>query len=75
MDGGGVLYETKDPHHVARLMEALLDDPAVEEAVLASQDAALARLLARDFGGTLLRFVDQVAAAPPREAPPVAWDF
>ena len=75
MDGGGVLYETKDPHHVARLMEALLDAPAVEEAVLASQDAALARLLARDFGGTLLRFVDQVAAAPPREAPPVAWDF
>ena len=75
MDGGGVLYETKDPHHVARLMEAVLDDPRIEDAIIASQDAALARLRARDFGGTLLRFVDQVASLPPREAPEVAWDF
>jgi glycosyltransferase involved in cell wall biosynthesis len=75
MDGGGVLYETKDPHHVARLMEAVLDAPEIEDAIIASQDAALERLLARDFAGTLLRFVDQVASLPPREAPEVAWDF
>ena len=28
MDGGGVLHESKDPLHVARIMEAVLDDPA-----------------------------------------------
>jgi glycosyltransferase involved in cell wall biosynthesis len=75
MDGGGVLYDTTDAAEIARLMEAVLDNPAVEDSVVASQDAALARLLARDFGGTLLRFVDQVMASPPRPAPDVAWDF
>ena len=67
MDGGGVLYDTKDPAHVARLMEAILDAPEIEEAVVASQDAALARLRARDFAGTLLRFVEEVLA-PRRRA-------
>jgi glycosyltransferase involved in cell wall biosynthesis len=75
MDGGGVLYETKDAHHVARLMEAVLDAPDVADQVVASQDAALARLRARDFDGTLLRYVTEVAGGPPREAPDVAWDF
>jgi glycosyltransferase involved in cell wall biosynthesis len=75
MDGGGVLYETKDPLDVARLMEAVLDDARIEEGVLASQDASLERLRRRDFGGTLLRFVDETLATPPREAPEVAWDF
>ena len=75
MDGGGVLYETKDPGHVARIMEAVLDAPEVEDAILASQDAALSRLRARDFGGTLLRYVDRLLQMPPRPAPEVAWDF
>ncbi len=75
MDGGGVLYDTTDPFEIARLMEAVLDDPAVEEGILRSQDAALGRLQARDFPGTLLRFIDQVIAGPPRPAPAVAWDF
>jgi glycosyltransferase involved in cell wall biosynthesis len=75
MDGGGVLYDSKNPMDVARLMEAVLDDHRIEDAVIASQDAALARLLAKDFGGTLLRFVEDVRRLPPREAPPVAWDF
>ena len=74
MDGGGVMYDTKDPLEIARLMDAVLD-PVIEEAVLQSQDAALQRLRARDFDGTLLRFVDQALASPPREAPEVAWDF
>jgi glycosyltransferase involved in cell wall biosynthesis len=75
MDGGGVLYDVKDPFEVARLMAALLDDADLEDAVIATQDAALDRLLARDFGGTLLRFVDQVRAAAPRPAPEVPYDF
>ena len=75
MDRGGVLYEDKDPRHVARIMDAILGDPAIEEAVLDSQDAALGRLLARDFEQTLLRFVEQVTATPPRQAPEVPWDF
>jgi glycosyltransferase involved in cell wall biosynthesis len=75
MDGGGVLYDTKDPRHVARLMEAVLDAPEIEDAILASQDAALARLRAKDFGGTLLRYVDRLRQLPPRPAPEVAWDF
>jgi glycosyltransferase involved in cell wall biosynthesis len=75
MDGGGVLFDTQDPIEVARIMEAILDDRGVEEAVIASQDAALERLRERDFSGTLLRFVGEVSDTPPRQAPEVAWDF
>jgi glycosyltransferase involved in cell wall biosynthesis len=75
MNGGGVLYETRDPLEIARLMEAVLDDPRLEDAVLRSQDEALARLRAKDFGATLLRFVEQVLRRPARQAPEVAWDF
>ena len=42
MDGGGVLYDTKDPFEVARLMDAVTDDARIEAGVLESQDAALA---------------------------------
>jgi hypothetical protein len=56
-------------------MAAILDDGDVEEAIVASQDAALDRLLAKDFAGTLLRFVDQVRATPARPAPDVPYDF
>jgi len=75
MDGGGVLYDTKDPFEVARLMAAVLDDPDLEARVAESQDAALARLLRKDFRGTLLRFIDQLHALGPRPAPEVSWDF
>jgi glycosyltransferase involved in cell wall biosynthesis len=75
MDGGGVLYETKDPFEIARLMAAILDRGDVEDAIVASQDAALERLLRKDFAGTLLRFVDQVRATAPRPAPEVPYDF
>ena len=75
MDGGGVLYDTKDPVKVAEIMAAILDDRRLEQAILASQDAALLRLGRQDFGKTLLGFVDQVVKLPPRDAPEVAWDF
>ena len=75
MDGGGVLYERKDPRHVASLMNAVLTDTVLEEQILEAQDAALARLRARDFGGTLLGFVERVRTAP--RVPPyrIANDF
>jgi L-malate glycosyltransferase len=75
MDGGGVLFDTKDPFAVARLMETMLDDTGIGDAVVASQNAALARLLEKDFAGTLLRFVDDVRRRPPTDAPEVPWDF
>ncbi len=75
MDGGGVLFDSKDPHDIARLIDAVVDDRRIEDAVLGSQDAALDRLRRKDFGGTLLRFVEETLRLPPREAPAVAWDF
>jgi len=75
MDGGGVLFDTKDPFKIAEIMAAILDDRRLEQAILASQDAALDRLGRQDFGGTLLGFVEQISSLPPREAPEVAWDF
>lgn len=74
MDGGGVLYDTKDPFEVARLMAAVLTGD-VEDAIVAAQDAALGRLAAKDFGKTLLRFVGEVRATAPRQAPEVPYDF
>jgi L-malate glycosyltransferase len=75
MDSGGVLYETKDPFHVARIVQAVLDDRHVAAAVVASQDAALERLRRKDFTGTLLRYVETLRALGPRPAPDVPWDF
>jgi hypothetical protein len=75
MDGGGVLYDTKDPFKVAEIMAAILDDRRLEQAILASQDAALERLGRQDFAKKLLGFVEQASKLPPREAPEVAWDF
>jgi glycosyltransferase involved in cell wall biosynthesis len=75
LDGGGVLYENRDPHHVASLVDAVVSDDALTTQVLALQDAALARLKARDFGGTLLGFVDHLAATPRKGTPRVAFDF
>src|SRR4051794_28317537 len=75
MDGGGVLYDTQDPLEIARLMDAVLDDVRLQDAVVASQDASLARLRAKDFGATLLRNVEMLLASGSRAAPKVAWDF
>jgi len=75
MDGAGVLYETRDPAEVARLMDAILSDIDIEERIVASQDAALDRLRRKDFAGTLRRFVDRLLQRPPRPAPDVAFDF
>ncbi|MEO6235921.1 MAG: glycosyltransferase family 4 protein [Vicinamibacterales bacterium] len=75
MDGGGVLYDTKDPFAIARVVAAIVDDADLEDRIIATQDAALARLLEKDFAGTLLRFVEQIRATPARPAPAVPYDF
>jgi glycosyltransferase involved in cell wall biosynthesis len=75
MDGAGVLYDVKDPAGVARIVDLLMTNAAIEQAVVASQDAALERLLGKDFAGTLLGHVEQVLQMAPRPAPEVAFDF
>ena len=75
MDGAGVLYEDRDPRHVAALVDAVVDDGGLAEAILASQGAALERLRARDFAGTLLRYVERALAAPRHARARVAPDF
>jgi hypothetical protein len=75
LDGAGVLYDTKDPLHVAALIDAIVSDTRLQESILDGQDRALVRLRGRDFAGTLLRFVDGVAASPARPHPGVAFDF
>jgi len=75
MDGGGVLYDTTDPRRVAALMHATLASVSREDTILASQDAALDRLLARDFPKLVRDFVAGVLAGPRLPAPAVAPDF
>lgn len=75
MDGAGVLYEYKDPRHVAAVIHAVASDPALQNEIIESQDAALNRLTQRNFGELLLGFVDQVRRAPPLDPPAVTSDF
>jgi glycosyltransferase involved in cell wall biosynthesis len=75
MDGAGILVTDKDPVAVAALIHEIATDVAVQDGIIAGQDAALARLESKDFAGTLLRFVDDVKAMPRREHPPTAFDF
>jgi glycosyltransferase involved in cell wall biosynthesis len=75
MDGAGVLFDQKDPMHVAALMDAIVSDAAVQDAIVEGQTAAVRRLQARDFPGTLLGFVDQILGSPRAPAPKVAIDF
>jgi hypothetical protein len=69
------LYTDKNPLHVAGLINAVVDDRALAQQIIDGQYAALDRLEAKDFSGTLLRHVDTVLASPRREHPPVAFDF
>ncbi len=74
LHGGGVLFEDKDPRAVAALMDGILSDTKVRDAVLDSQERALERLLAEDFAGTLMGHVERAFAAPKRTYE-VAFDF
>jgi glycosyltransferase involved in cell wall biosynthesis len=75
MDGGGVLVTDKDPLVVAALIHEIATDAVLQSRILCTQDAALGRLEARDFGGTLLRFIDAVRQSPRIERPAAAGDF
>ena len=75
MDGAGVLYRDRDPGHVAMLMDAILSDTSLQDAIVDGQAAAVDRLRARDFAGTLLGFVTALLDAPRTGAPRVAYDF
>jgi glycosyltransferase involved in cell wall biosynthesis len=75
MDGAGVLVTDKDPVLVAAVIHEIATDRALQDRIVSGQDAALARLLARDFAGTLLHFVERVKQAPRRAHPTVAFDF
>ncbi len=71
LDGGGVLYDTTESDEVAALLHRLLVDERWLAQVLSAQDAALSRLHAQDFAGTLLTLVEQVLASPRRPMPSV----
>ena len=75
MDGAGVLFEDRDPLHVAMLMDEIVSNAALQDQIVAGQLAAVDRLRAWDFAGTLLGFVDRILAAPRAQAPHVAFDF
>jgi glycosyltransferase involved in cell wall biosynthesis len=75
MDGAGVLFDNKDPMHVARLMDAVIGDAALQDRIVDEQTAAVARLRSKDFAGTLLGFVDRILAGPRAPAPKVTFDF
>jgi glycosyltransferase involved in cell wall biosynthesis len=75
MDGAGVLFDDTDPMHVAALMDAILSDAALQDRIVDGQLAAVDRLRAQDFAGTLRRFVDEILTRPRAPHPAVAFDF
>lgn len=75
MDGAGVLYAEKDAELVAAQMDALVSNQALRDAVIDGQLAAVERLQAKDFDGTLLGLVDRILEAPRAQRPKVATDF
>jgi glycosyltransferase involved in cell wall biosynthesis len=75
MDGGGVVYDTRDPRVVARLMHGVISSREAQREILAAQDAALDRLMAKDFDSLVVGYVRQVLASPRRPPAPVTFDF
>jgi glycosyltransferase involved in cell wall biosynthesis len=75
MDGAGVLFGDRDPVHVAELMDAIVSHPALEDAIVEGQLAAVDRLREKDFAGTLLGFLQQILSCPRAPKPRVTFDF
>jgi glycosyltransferase involved in cell wall biosynthesis len=75
MDGAGVLFTDRDPWHVASLMDAIVSDAALQDAIVDGETAAVRRLQAKDFRRTLLGFVDRILGSPRAAGPTVAFDF
>ena len=49
MDGAGVLFEDKDPIHVALLMDAIVSSPDIQDQIVEGQLTAVDRLRSKDF--------------------------
>ena len=75
MDGAGVLYADKDAMHVAALMDTVLSNCSLQEAIVQGQLEAVWRLRSQDFAGTLLRFVTETTTAARVDHPGVTFDF
>jgi glycosyltransferase involved in cell wall biosynthesis len=75
MDGAGVLFEDRDPVQVAQLIDAIVSDAALQDRIVDGQLAAVGRLRAKDFAGTLLGFVGDILSKPRAAAPTVTFDF
>jgi len=75
MDGAGVLFDDRDPIHVATLIDAIVSNADLQDRIVDGQLAAVDRLRAKDFAGTLLGFVDRMLTSPRAAAPHVAFDF
>ncbi len=75
MDGAGVLFDDPDPICVASHMDAILANTKLQDQIVEGQLAAVDRLRAKDFAGTLLSFITQIDSAPRAAAPHVTWDF
>ena len=61
--------------HVAALMDAILSDATLQDRIVDGQLAAVDRLRAQDFAGTVRRFVDEILTRPRAPHPAVAFDF
>ncbi|MEP7304786.1 MAG: glycosyltransferase family 4 protein [Acidobacteriota bacterium] len=75
MDGAGILYDDKDPRSVAALMDAIVSNQTLRDAIVGEQLAAVERLQEEDFAGTLLGFVADMLSSPRAPKPRVAFDF
>jgi glycosyltransferase involved in cell wall biosynthesis len=75
MDGAGMLFTDRDPQVVAGLMDAILSDERLQDALVRGQSAAVRRLQSKDFTGSLLGLIDRILTAPRANAPRVTPDF
>src|SRR5205823_5088865 len=64
MDGAGVLFDDKDPRRVAAIMDAVVSNADLQDAILEGQLQAVERLQAEDFAGALMGFVEEILASP-----------
>ena len=75
MDGAGVLYDDKDPLHVAALMDAILSNAELQDAIVDGQLAAVDRLRRRTSPARCCGFVDADPRGAARAGAAVAFDF
>jgi glycosyltransferase involved in cell wall biosynthesis len=75
MDGAGVLFDDREPARVAAMMDAVLSNVRLQDAIVDGQIEAVKRLRARDFESTLLAFVRQILSSPRRGVASVAAGF